>query len=199
MPDTGCGRGSRRGQGGAVGVGRGRCWAWAGRGWAGASHSCSLISSRAPEVAVVGSEACGGLWRGCIPVRRAPPEYARGRGEGGWAAVALRGLRSAVSTRPHPALPARAALATRARVVPGRAGRGLWIPPLRVGSLLRRALRRGPYPGGVASWRSPPETAAVSGKATVFRSGLSFLLKNDAVRDRWFGCVLFLSLFFFFF
>lgn len=131
-------------------------------------------------------------------MRRAPPEYARGRGEGGWAAVALRGLRSAVSTRPHPALPARAALATRARVVPGRGPRA--VDPSCAG---RVASPTSPPGGALSGWgrllEKPSRDRCGVRKSHSFSERFEFSVENDAVRDRWFGCVLFLSLFFFFF
>lgn len=143
-------------------------------------------SSARPRV--VGCEAV------ISPVRGAPPGYARGRG-GGWAAVALRGLVSAVSTRPHPASPAGGSGGS-GRGSPG-AGGGLWVL-VRVGWLHGRARW-----GTLSRWGRLPDKPSGGRcgvrKSQFFRSGLSSLLRTMLSEDRWFGCVLFLSLFFFFF
>lgn len=56
-------------------------------------------------------------------------------------------------------------------------------------------LSGGSCPRGVAARTGPPEPAPVSGKAAVFRSGLSCLFMNSAARDRWFACFIFITFF----
>lgn len=108
----------------------------------------------------------------------------------------MRGLVSAVSTRPHPASPARGSRGSGSG--PGSAGARARAESC--GSLSGHFTdwpAGGLCPNGVASWTSPREAAAVFGKVTIFRNGLSSLLRMMLSEDCWFGCVLFLSLFFF--
>lgn len=92
--------------------------------------------------------------------------------------MALRGLVSAVSTRPHPASPARGSRGSGSG--PGSAGAGARAESC--GSLSRSGHftdwpAGGPCPDGVAAWTRPREAAAVLGKVTIFRNGLSSLLR----------------------
>ena len=70
--------------------------------------------------------------------------------------------------------------------------RTVGLRPGRVTS--RTSSSEGILSAGVAARTSPPESAPVSGKAAVFRSGLSCLFMNSGARDRWFACFIFITL-----
>lgn len=107
-------------------------------------------------------------------------------------AAALRRLVSAVSTRPtrprSPACccPGRSSVDAGARTESSGSLGG--------GSLHGRALRGIPFQCGRLR-TSPPESASVSGKAAVFSERFELSFENEATRDRWFWCLIFIALF----
>ena len=159
------------------GTGVGGAGAGVGGAGAGARRGGGLISSRAPEVEVVGAAARpeGGRGVGGGPSESGAAQVCPRLGRW-WRGGGRRAQAGEVGEYPgHPASPARGSQGSG----PARAGSGARAPdcgfPSRSGHLTDE-LSWGPCPRGFGA--SPPESAPVSGKAAVFRSRLTCLFRT---------------------